>query len=152
VSCIHEKVKRKDATVFSFDLTMSSDSRVYYHVTMQPYRRLPALYDEVEILLRDWIAEFTRGTEFNVLEVGVVPTHIHLLIDKAPWADLIKFINDFQAQSSERIFAKFPELMRNMKTDRFWTDGGFHYVKHDEESRDTVQRYIREQKKHHGLE
>lgn len=131
---------------------MASDSRVYYHVTMQPHSRLPALYDEVENFVREWIIEFTQGTEFSVLEVGVVPTHIHLLIDKAPWADLIKFINDFQERSSERIFAKFPELMPDMKTDRFWTDGGFHYVKHDEASLDTVRRYIREQKRHHGLE
>jgi REP element-mobilizing transposase RayT len=39
-----------------------------------------------------------------------------------------------------------------MKTDRFWTDGGFYYVKHNENSLDNVRRYIREQKKHHGLE
>ncbi len=131
---------------------MASDSRVYYHVTMQPHHRLPALYDEVEDFVCEMLTEFTKGTEFNILEVGVVPTHIHLLIEKAPWADLIKFINDFQTRSSECIFEKFPELMHDMKTDRFWTDNGFHYVKHDEASLDTVRRYIRDQKKHHRLE
>jgi REP element-mobilizing transposase RayT len=126
--------------------------RVYYHVTMQPHRRLPALYDEVETLVREILADFTRDSEFSVHEVGVVPTHIHLLIEKAPWADLLGFIRAFQQHSSEKIFARFPGLMRDMHTDRFWTDGGFHYVRHTESSVETVRRYIRNQKKHHGLE
>ncbi len=124
--------------------------RVFYHVTMQPHRRLPALYAEVEAFVRELIAEFTLGTEFSVLEVGVVPTHIHLLIEKAPWADLLAFIKDFQQNSSARIFDRFPELALDMRTDRFWTDGGFHYKRHTEESLETVRGYIRDQKRHHG--
>jgi REP element-mobilizing transposase RayT len=125
---------------------------IYYHITMQPHRRLPALYDEVEVFVCDLLKEFTIGTEFSVLEVGVIPTHIHILIEKAPWADLIVFIRNFQEKSSERIFAQFPELARDMKTDRFWTDGGFHYERHTLKSLETVKHYIQNQKKHHGLE
>ena len=118
---------------------------------MQPHRRLPALYAEVEAFVRELVVELTQGTEFRVLEVGVVPTHIHLLIEKAPWGDLLHFVKDFQQRSSERIFERFPELARDMQTDRFWTDGGFHYERHTEGTLKTVQRYIRDQKKHHGL-
>ena len=128
------------------------NTRVFYHVTMQPHRRLPALYAEVEALVHDLIADYTRGGEFSILEVGVVPTHIHILVEKAPWADLLVFIKDFQAYSSGRIFARFPELRRDMQTDRFWTDGGFHYVQHTEASLAKARAYIRGQKKHHGLE
>lgn len=127
-------------------------SRVYYHVIMQPHRRLPALYAEVEAFVREIIVEITRDTEFSVLEVGVVPNHIHLLIEKVPWADLIDFIYDFQKKSSERIFARFPELARDMKTNHVWTKGGFHYVRHTPTSLKIVRRYIRYQKRHHGLE
>ena len=93
---------------------MPTKPPVYYHLTMQPHRRLPALYTEVETFLLAWIAEFTRGKEFSILEVGVVPNHIHLLVEKAPWANLIEFIKAFQEQSSTAIFAKFPELARDM--------------------------------------
>lgn len=126
--------------------------RVFYHITMQPHRRLPALYAEVEALFHAVIPAVARGTEFSVLEVGVVPTHAHLLVEKAPWANLLEFIKNFQAHTSEQIFAHFPELMRDMQTDRFWTDGGFHYVRHTEVSVERVRQYIRNQKKHHGLE
>lgn len=131
---------------------MTGDSRTDYPVTMQPYRRLPALYVEVEAYLLEILADFARNRPISVLEVGVVPTHIHLLIEKAPWADRLALIKAFQAYSSARIFERFPELMRDMHTDRFWTDGGFHYVRHNEASLDTVRRYIRNQKRHHGLE
>jgi REP element-mobilizing transposase RayT len=128
------------------------DPRVFYHVTMQPHRRIPALYPEVEAFVRELIEEMTENTEFSVLEVGVVPTHIHLLIEKAPWADLLKFVREFQRDSSQRIFGRFPELAQDMQTDRFWTDGGFHYERHTEPSLEAVRRYVRNQKRHHGLE
>jgi REP element-mobilizing transposase RayT len=94
----------------------------------------------------------TAGSEFQVLEVGVAPTHIHKFVEKAPWADLLEFIRDFQLRSSERILTQFPKLARDMRTDRFWTDGGFHYERHEQGSLEAVRRYIREQKRHHGLE
>ena len=126
--------------------------RVFYHVTMQPHRRLPALCAEVEALVLALLEEYTRDSLFSVRAVGVVPTHIHILIEKAPWADLLVFIKEFQAFSSERIFARFPELSLDMHTDRFWTEGGFHYARHTEESYDKVLAYVRRQKQHHGLE
>ena len=90
---------------------------------MQPHRRLPALYTEVEAFILELLADYTRDSQFSVRAVGVVPTHIHILIEKAPWADLLVFIKDFQQYSSERIFVRFPELSRDMHTDRFWTAG-----------------------------
>ncbi len=128
------------------------EPRVYYHVTMQPHRRLPALYAEVEACLRGFVADYTREGDFSVHVLGIVPTHVHMLVEKAPWADLLLFIKDFQQHSSKHIFARFPELMRDMHTDRFWTDGGFHYVRHTEASLGKVKQYILNQKKHHGLE
>jgi hypothetical protein len=43
-------------------------------------------------------------------------------------------------------------LARDLQTDRFWTDGAFRYERHTEASLETVRRYVREQKRHHGLE
>jgi REP element-mobilizing transposase RayT len=129
-----------------------AEQRVYYHVTMQPHRRLPALCGEIEACLVAFLAEFVADREFHILEVGVVPTHIHILLEKAPWADLIAFIKEFQVQSSERVFARFPQLALDMGTNQFWTRGGFHYRRHTTASVETVRRYVRGQKRRHGLE
>jgi REP element-mobilizing transposase RayT len=133
-------------------MTQIADKRSYYHVTMQPHRRLPALYGEIEAYVLELLVTLTDGAEVQVLEVGVVPTHIHLLLIKAPWLDLKAFLVDFQEQSSARIFARFPQLALDMRTNQFWTVGGFHYRRHRPASVEKVRRYIRNQKKHHGLE
>jgi len=75
----------------------SPKPRVFYHVTFQPYRRLPVLYDEVEAYLREALPRIAKRGEFTVIEIGVVPTHVHLLIEKAPWANLLRIIAEIQA-------------------------------------------------------
>ena len=132
---------------------MSEDTkpeRVYYHITFQTRRRIPAIYDEVEAYFREVVPHIARRGEFTVLEIGVVPTHVHLLIEKAPWADLIAIIREIQAHTSTHILERFPELALDLKTDRFWAEG-YHYERHGEKSLETVRRYIRNQKRHHGL-
>ena len=131
---------------------MADSERVYYHVTMQPHRRLPALCGDIEAYVVQVLREFTAGTDVTVLEVGVVPTHIHLLLEKAPWADLLALVKAFQDHSSGRIFSQFPQLALDMGTNQFWTIGGFHYRRHTAASLATVRRYIRNQKRHHGPE
>jgi putative transposase len=130
---------------------MTRQPRYYYHVTLQPYKRLPLLYDEVETYLRQVLPQLARKDEFNLLEVGVVPTHIHLLLTKAPWANLLRIIRRIQTETSAQILTQFPELGQSFGLERFWSDG-FHYTKHTAKSLETVSRYIRDQKKHHGLE
>jgi REP element-mobilizing transposase RayT len=130
---------------------MIRQPRYYYHVTLQPYKRLPLLYDEVEAYLRGALPRLAYKDEFNLLEVGVVPTHIHLLLTKAPWANLLKIIQRIQSETSEQILIRFPELGQSFGIERFWADG-FHYTKHTAKSLETVRQYVRDQKKHHGLE
>ena len=128
----------------------SSQLRVYYHVTFQPHRRLPALYAEVETYLLAALPLLAKRGEFVVIEVGVVPTHIHLLIEKAPWTDLRKIIAVIKDSTSTGIFERFPDLALDMHTTQFWAEG-HHYVRHTAKSLATVRHYIQEQKRHHGL-
>ncbi len=129
----------------------AAPDRVYYHVTFQTRRRIPAIYDQVEAYLREAVPQVAKRGEFVLLEIGVVPTHVHLLIEKAPWADLIAIIRDIQDGTSTGILRRFPELALDLKTDRFWADG-YHYERHTEKAVEIVRRYIRDQKRHHGLE
>ena len=61
---------------------MIRQPRYHYHVTLQPHKRLPLLYAEIEAYLREILPGLAKQGEFNLLEVGVVPTHIHLLWPK----------------------------------------------------------------------
>jgi len=48
---------------------MADKQRVYYHVTFQPYKRLHALYDEVEQLFLDMMPTIARQVGFNFIVV-----------------------------------------------------------------------------------
>ncbi len=124
---------------------------VYYHVTFQTRRRQPVLYAEVEARLLTLLPDIARRNEFTVLEAGCALTHLHLLIEKAPWADLFHIIQVVQTESSAEILQQFPELALDLNLSFIW-DTGFHYKRHTQKSIETVRRYIRNQKQHHGLE
>ncbi len=134
----------------SNDAKSKTPSRVYYHVTFQTRRRLPALYDEVEACFCEQMQQIAKRGEFAVLEIGVAPTHAHLLIEKAPWADLLKIIGDIQLETSNAILEQFPELALDLRVENLW-DSGFHYERHTDKSVEKVRRYIQDQKRHHGL-
>jgi REP element-mobilizing transposase RayT len=111
---------------------------------------MPILYDEVEAYLREVLLQIAQHGEFSILEIGIVPTHAHLLIEKAPWANLLSIIREIQNTTSDGILIRFPELALDAKVQRVWDDG-YHYKRHSEKSLDTVRQYIRNQKQHHGL-
>ena len=124
--------------------------RIYYHVTFQTRQRKPILYEEVESHLVALLPQLTRRGDFSILETGCALTHSHLLIERAPWADLLHIIHALQAETSDSILQRFPELELDLKQPNLW-DTGFHYVRHDEQSVETVKQYIRRQKQHHRL-
>jgi REP element-mobilizing transposase RayT len=128
-----------------------SSERVFYHVTFQTRRRKPALYVEVEAYLLTLLPEIAQRGEFTVLEAGCALTHLHLLIEKAPWADLLHIIRHVQDETSVSVLQQFPELALDLDPQYLW-DTGFHYTRHTQASLETVKQYIRSQKRHHGLE
>ena len=125
--------------------------RVYYHVTFQTRQRKPVLYAEVEACLLACLPDIARRGEFTVVEAGCALTHLHLLIEKAPWADLLHIIRLLQIETSARVLQQFPDLAFDLNLPNLW-DTGYHYVRHREENAEVVKQYLRDQKRHHGLE
>ena len=128
-----------------------STERVYYHVTFQTRQRKPVLYAEVEACLLTCLPEIARRNEFTVVEAGCALTHLHLLIEKAPWADLLSIIRLLQIETSARVLQQFPDLAFDLNLQNIW-DTGYHYVRHSEKTISEVRQYIRHQKQHYGLE
>ncbi len=125
--------------------------RVYYHVTFQTRQRKPVLYAEVETCLLACLPDIARRSEFTVVEAGCALTHLHLLIEKAPWADLLHIIRLLQIETSARVLQQIPDLALDLTVPSLW-DTGYHYVRHRAENAEVVKQYIRDQKRHHGLE
>jgi REP element-mobilizing transposase RayT len=108
------------------------------------------LYAEVEAYLLACLPEMARRDEFTLVEAGCALTHLHLLIEKAPWADLLRIIRFLQIETSAKILQQFPDMALDLNLQNIW-DTGYHYVRHSEKSVEAVRQYIRDQKQHHGL-
>ena len=126
-------------------------ARVYYHVTFQTRQRQPLLYAEIEAYLLARLPEIAQRGEFTIVEAGCALTHLHLLIEKAPWADLLHIIRLLQIETSDSILQQFPDIALDLNLQNIW-DTGFHYVRHSDKSVEAVKQYIRNQKQHHSLE
>ncbi len=124
--------------------------RVYYHVTFQTRQRRPVLYAEVEVYLLACLPDIARRGEFVIVEAGCALTHLHLLLEKAPWADLLRIIRLLQIETSAKVLQQFPDPAFDLNLPNIW-DTGYHYVQHSEKTVEAAKQYIRSQKQHHDL-
>ena len=133
------------------EASLSGQDRVYWHVTIHPYRWAPAIWDELEQYLPELVQHVAARMGFNVLRVATMPDHVHLLLEKPPWLDLIEIIRQVKGYSGRMILLRYPDLRLDMRSPGFWARG-YHYTRHTEESLPTVLRYLDNQKARGGLE
>ena len=125
--------------------------RAYYHLTFSPYKRIEALWDEIEKEFYSAAEEVAHRRGFSILAMAAVPDHVHVLVEKAPWDQLSDIVKLIKGVSSRHIGQRFPELKLDMSSNHFWATG-YHYERHNDRTLDTVVRYIEDQKRKAGLE
>jgi putative transposase len=93
----------------------SANKTVYsakYHIIWCPkYRRRP-LAGPVEARLKEIIAEVVAEAGGEVIEVEVMPDHVHLLVEVPPAVALPKLVQKLKGCSSRLLRAEFAALRR----------------------------------------
>jgi putative transposase len=93
----------------------SSNKTVYsakYHIIWCPKYRRRVLVGQVEMRLKEIIAEVVAELSGNVIEVEVMPDHVHLLVEFPPAVALSKALQLLKGRSSRLLRAEFPRLGR----------------------------------------
>ncbi|OLB49397.1 MAG: hypothetical protein AUI08_08130 [Gemmatimonadetes bacterium 13_2_20CM_2_65_7] len=74
--------------------------RIYAHLSWTTWARLPLIEESVaDFLLRFLLAEAKRhGT--RVIEIGVVPNHVHLLLQLPPAYDVPRLVQGLKGASA----------------------------------------------------
>ena len=85
---------------------------VKYHVIWCPKYRRQLLAGAVEDRLRRLIAAVAAEVGAHVIEVEVMPDHVHLLIEVPPSVALSRLIQMLKGRCSRRLRAEFPHLRR----------------------------------------
>ena len=90
-----------------------------YHVVWCPKYRRKVLTDEIATRLKELIIETAEGINADVIEMEVMPDHVHLLIEVDPQYGINKAVRHIKGVSSHVLRSEFPSLKSRLRT--LWT-------------------------------
>ena len=94
-----------------------------YHVVWCPKYRRKVLTGEIETRLKELIVETAKGISADVIEMEVMPDHVHLLIEVDPQYGINKAVRHIKGVSSHALRSEFPSLKSRLPT--LWTNSYF---------------------------
>ena len=122
-------------------------SVLLYHLVLPAKYRKKVFTNDVDKVLKDVCEEISARYEINFLEIGVDSDHVHFLIQSVPTYPLTKIVTTLKSITAREIFAKCPDVKKQLWGGSLWTSGYFVSTvgKHGNES--TIENYVRNQGK-----
>jgi putative transposase len=94
-----------------------------YHIIWCPKYRRKVLIDGVDIRLKEIIHEFSIAHFAEIIELEIMPDHVHILCSIDPQYGVGTYIKLLKGYSSRLLRQEFPKLKRFSKT--LWTHSYF---------------------------
>ena len=114
-----------------------------YHVIFCPKYRRKILKNGIDNRLKEIILETAKQYDFQIIEMDVMPDHVHLLIDCNPRFGIMACISKIKSISYNKLRKEFPEIKTKLPT--LWTRSAFISTV-GSVSLETVRSYIENQK------
>jgi putative transposase len=94
-----------------------------YHVIWCPKYRRSVLIDGADNALKRVVERVCLTREADLIELEVMPDHVHLLVDVDPQYGIHRLVKEIKGLSSRELRATFPFLKRRLPT--LWTNSYF---------------------------
>lgn len=94
-----------------------------YHVVWCPKYRRKVLIDGIDERLKDILLEIIKETNSEILEIEIIPDHVHLILDVDPQYGVAKVVKHLKGKSSNILRKEFPVLRSKIPT--LWTNSYF---------------------------
>jgi putative transposase len=94
-----------------------------YHVIWCPKYRRPVLVNGVDARLKEVIQDVAKEHSAEILELEVMPDHVHLLVEVDPQFGIHKLVKLMKGRSSRLIRAEFAWVKSRLPT--LWTNSYF---------------------------
>jgi putative transposase len=104
----------------------SNNNIVYsckYHVVWCPKYRRKVLTGKIEARLKELIYETCLELQSELIELELMPDHVHLLVEVDPQFGIHKLIKTIKGKSSRILRKEFPILTTKLPT--LWTNSYF---------------------------
>lgn len=124
-----------------------SDKRLIYscqyHIIFCPKFRRSVLTNGIDIKAKELIIKKQKDFKFNLIEMEVMPDHIHLLLDINPRIGIYPTVSKIKGFLAHQLRKEFPELKTRLPC--LWTNSNFISTV-GSVSLETVKQYIEDQK------
>lgn len=114
-----------------------------YHVIFCPKYRRKILIDGIDERAKEIFQKTAEEHRFEIIEMEVMPDHVHLLIGCNPRYGIMQCVTDLKRASSYILIREFPSIRRKLPC--LWTRSAF-IATVGSVSMDTVKQYIEDQK------
>lgn len=94
-----------------------------YHIVWCPKYRRKVLVDGIDERLKAIIAEVAEKLSLEIIEVEVMPDHVHLLLEVDPQLGVHRAVKAIKGLSSRLLRKEYPVLTRKLPT--LWTNSYF---------------------------
>ncbi|MBP1908541.1 putative transposase [Methanolobus bombayensis] len=98
--------------------------------------------DELKEFLDDQIRTIADSKEWEILELEVMPEHIHLFISAPPFIAPTDIVKIMKGVTAKRVFQKFPELRKKEFLGNHLWSPSYYFGTHGQVSAETIKRYI----------
>lgn len=94
-----------------------------YHVVFCPKYRRPVLVNGVDTRLKEIIGQVVEELSCEVVELEVMPEHVHMLCGVDPQFGIHRFVKRVKGRSSRLLREEYPWLKSRLPT--LWTNSYF---------------------------
>ncbi len=104
----------------------SNNNVVYsckYQIVWTPKYRRSVLIDHVATRLKELLKQIAQEIRVDILEMEIMPDHVHLLIEVDPQFGIHKAVKRFKGATSRYLRLEFPHLKSRLPT--LWTNSYF---------------------------
>jgi len=88
------------------------------------YRRMVLKGNRVKYLAK-LIYEVAERYDFDVIELAVMPDHVHMFVSAAPYVSPAKIIQTVKSITGRRMFSRFPSIKKMLWGGALWVRGYF---------------------------
>lgn len=94
-----------------------------YHIVFCPKFRRKVLLNGVDVRFKEIALEVAQGLACEILEMEVMPEHVHLIVEIDPHVGVSTFIRKLKGRTSRLLRSEFPWLKSRIPS--LWTSSYF---------------------------
>ncbi len=119
-----------------------------YHFVWCPKYRKMALKGNMSNYVVHVIKEIGERYDFEVVELAVMPNHVHLFVSAAPNVSPAHLVQMVKSITAREVFKRFPGIKRILWGGALWERGYFVTSSGTGTTDEMIRQYIKEQRPH----